>query len=120
MRDRIKLLNVDVDNITMDELVDSFNEGMLLTLHVDMIMKLQKDREFYEIVTRFDDEDLAVARHAVESRDDLGEFPILLQLHDHVDVKGQQHPLVERIDQFVRGDIVNVDIQKLDPIAHCL
>src|ERR1017187_175480 len=54
MRDRIKLLNVDVDNITMDELVDSFNEGMLLTLHVDMIMKLQKDREFYEIVPRFD------------------------------------------------------------------
>ncbi len=54
MRDRIKLLNVEVDNITMDELLDSFKEGTLLTLHVDMIMKLQKDRQFYDILPRFD------------------------------------------------------------------
>jgi N-acetylglucosaminyldiphosphoundecaprenol N-acetyl-beta-D-mannosaminyltransferase len=54
MRERVRLLNVDVDNITMDELVDSFREGLLLTLHVDMIMKLQKDREFYEILPEFD------------------------------------------------------------------
>jgi len=54
MRDRIKLLNVEVENITMDELLDSFNEGLLLTLHVDMIMKLQKDREFYDILPQFD------------------------------------------------------------------
>ena len=51
---RVKLLNVDVDNISMDELVDSFGEGLLLTLHVDMIMKLQKDREFYDILPQFD------------------------------------------------------------------
>ncbi len=54
MRERVRLLNVDVDDITMDELVDSFREGGLLTLHVDMIMKLQKDREFYELVPEFD------------------------------------------------------------------
>jgi len=54
MRERVKLLNVAVDNITMDELVDTFREGALLTLHVDMIMKLQQDREFYEIVPEFD------------------------------------------------------------------
>jgi exopolysaccharide biosynthesis WecB/TagA/CpsF family protein len=54
MRQRVRLLNVDVDNVTMDELVDSFREGLLLTLHVDMIMKLQKDREFYEILPQFD------------------------------------------------------------------
>lgn len=54
MREKIRLLNVDVDNITMDELVDSFKEGLLLTLHVDMIMKLQKDREFYELLPEFD------------------------------------------------------------------
>ena len=53
-RKRVKLLNVDVDDITMDELVDSFREGLLLTLHVDMIMKLQKDREFYDILPQFD------------------------------------------------------------------
>jgi N-acetylglucosaminyldiphosphoundecaprenol N-acetyl-beta-D-mannosaminyltransferase len=54
MRERVRLLNVDVDNITMDELVDSFREGMLLTLHVDMIVKLQRDREFYELLSQFD------------------------------------------------------------------
>ncbi len=54
MRDRVRLLNVDVDDITMDELLDGFREGMLLTLHVDMIMKLQRDREFYELLPRFD------------------------------------------------------------------
>lgn len=54
MPERVRLLNVDVDDITMDELVDSFREGMLLTLHVDMIMKLQHDREFYEMLPEFD------------------------------------------------------------------
>ena len=48
-----RLLNVDVDDVTMDELVESFREGMLLTLHVDMIMKLQKDREFYDLLPEF-------------------------------------------------------------------
>jgi N-acetylglucosaminyldiphosphoundecaprenol N-acetyl-beta-D-mannosaminyltransferase len=54
MRERVRLLNVDVDDITMDELVASFREGMLLTLHVDMIVKLQRDREFYEMLPEFD------------------------------------------------------------------
>ena len=40
MAKKVRLLNVDVDDITLDELVDSFHEGLLLTLHVDMIMKL--------------------------------------------------------------------------------
>lgn len=54
MPSKVRLLNIDVDDISMDELVDSFHEGLLLTLHVDMIMKLQKDREFYEMISRFD------------------------------------------------------------------
>jgi exopolysaccharide biosynthesis WecB/TagA/CpsF family protein len=54
MRRRVRLLNVDVDDITMDELSETFREGMLLTLHVDMIMKLQHDREFFEILPQFD------------------------------------------------------------------
>ena len=37
---RIKLLNVEVDDVAMDELVETFREGVMLTLHVDMIMKL--------------------------------------------------------------------------------
>jgi exopolysaccharide biosynthesis WecB/TagA/CpsF family protein len=54
MPKKVRLLNVDVDDVTMDELLERFREGMLLTLHVDMIMKLQTDREFYQAVPRFD------------------------------------------------------------------
>ena len=51
---RVRLLNVEIDNISMDELVNTFQKGLLLTLHVDMIMKLQTDREFYETLSNFD------------------------------------------------------------------
>jgi len=54
MRKRIRLLNVDVDDITMDELVDTLRTGTLMTLHVDMIMKLQKDPEFFALLPHFD------------------------------------------------------------------
>jgi exopolysaccharide biosynthesis WecB/TagA/CpsF family protein len=53
MPKKVRLLNVDIDDITLDELVATFREGMLLTVHVDMIMKLQKDREFYRILPHF-------------------------------------------------------------------
>ena len=51
---RVKILNASVNNITMGELVSEFKEGLLLTLHVDMIMKLQRDRDFYNILPEFD------------------------------------------------------------------
>jgi N-acetylglucosaminyldiphosphoundecaprenol N-acetyl-beta-D-mannosaminyltransferase len=51
---KVKLLNAQVDDIGMDELVENVRQGVVLTLHVDMIMKLQKDREFYELLPRFD------------------------------------------------------------------
>lgn len=51
---KVKLLNVEVDDVGMDELVDTFREGVMLTLHVDMIMKLQRDRAFYDLLSRFD------------------------------------------------------------------
>jgi N-acetylglucosaminyldiphosphoundecaprenol N-acetyl-beta-D-mannosaminyltransferase len=51
---KVRILNVDVDDITMDELVTFFRQGLLLTLHVDMIMKLQRDRGFYEMLQHFD------------------------------------------------------------------
>jgi N-acetylglucosaminyldiphosphoundecaprenol N-acetyl-beta-D-mannosaminyltransferase len=53
-KEKITVLNVQLDNISMDELVRTFSKGMLMTLHVDMIMKLQKDPEFYAIVPQFD------------------------------------------------------------------
>lgn len=51
---KVRLLNVDVDDVCMDELVARFRRGVMLTLHVDMIMKLQSDREFYELLPKFD------------------------------------------------------------------
>lgn len=51
---KVRLLNVEVDDVGMDELVETFRQGVMLTLHVDMIMKLQKDREFYDLVPKFD------------------------------------------------------------------
>jgi N-acetylglucosaminyldiphosphoundecaprenol N-acetyl-beta-D-mannosaminyltransferase len=54
MRPRVKLLNAEVDDITMDELVETFRHGVMLTLHVDSIMKLQKDPDFYRLLPRFD------------------------------------------------------------------
>ena len=51
---RVRLLNVEVDDLTVDEVVRDFREGLLLTLHVDMIMKLQKDKAFYDLLPQFD------------------------------------------------------------------
>lgn len=50
----VPLLNAYVHDITMDELIADFDRGLLLTLHVDMIMKLQKDAEFHAILDEFD------------------------------------------------------------------
>jgi exopolysaccharide biosynthesis WecB/TagA/CpsF family protein len=54
MPQRVRLLNVDVDDVTMDELVENYRRGVMLTLHVDMIMKLQQDAEFYSLLPKFD------------------------------------------------------------------
>ncbi len=54
MRNRVQLLNAWVDDVTMDELVETFREGLLLTLHTDMLVKLQHDREFHDILPAFD------------------------------------------------------------------
>lgn len=48
------ILNAFVHDVTMDELLENFDRGRLLTLHVDMLIKLQKDRAFYDILDRFD------------------------------------------------------------------
>ncbi len=50
---KIRLLNAELDNITMDELLEK-REGTILTLHVDMIAKFQKNRELYDLGRRFD------------------------------------------------------------------
>ena len=49
MTDRIPILNIKVDNISKNDLLKEFKSGVLITPNVDHLMKLQKDREFYDI-----------------------------------------------------------------------
>ncbi len=50
---KVAVLNGYVHDVTMDEVL-SLREGLILTLHADMVMKLQKDRAFYDILDQYD------------------------------------------------------------------
>lgn len=50
--DRIKILNVALDNISQDELLKQLKKGVLVTPNVDQIVKMQSDFEYYDIVRR--------------------------------------------------------------------
>lgn len=45
---RIKVLNVEIDNISVDELLTRLDHGVLVTPNVDDLMKHQRLREFHE------------------------------------------------------------------------
>jgi N-acetylglucosaminyldiphosphoundecaprenol N-acetyl-beta-D-mannosaminyltransferase len=44
---KVRLLNIDMDNLTTEELLQQFKEGILVTPNIDHLIKLQKDRDFY-------------------------------------------------------------------------
>jgi N-acetylglucosaminyldiphosphoundecaprenol N-acetyl-beta-D-mannosaminyltransferase len=47
---RVNILNIPIDNIGMYELLNELKEGgVVFTPNVDHLMKLQKDREFYQV-----------------------------------------------------------------------
>jgi len=54
MKNRVKILNIEVDNVSMDELLNSFNSGFLVTPNVDHLMLLQENRKFFEIYQQAD------------------------------------------------------------------
>lgn len=47
MDDKIRILNINVLSISMDSLLTELKEGVLFTLNIDHLVKLQKDRPFY-------------------------------------------------------------------------
>lgn len=49
---KIKLLNVDIDNVRQEKLLELLTEGVLVTPNVDQIVKMQSDKNYYEIVKR--------------------------------------------------------------------
>lgn len=50
--DRIKILNVEIDNVSMEELLAQLKRGVLVTPNLDQMVKMQHDREFYDITRR--------------------------------------------------------------------
>lgn len=44
-----RILNVDVLSVTQQELLQRLDSGVLVTPNVDHLVKLQKDREFYDV-----------------------------------------------------------------------
>lgn len=44
---KVKMLNVEIDNLTTEELLQQYQQGLLLTPNIDHLIKLQKDRDFY-------------------------------------------------------------------------
>lgn len=46
---RVSILNVSFDNLTMRELLQQLNSGIVFTPNVDHLMKLQQDGEFFRI-----------------------------------------------------------------------
>ena len=47
-----KLLNVEIDNVSQEELLAKLKKGVLVTPNVDQIVKMQSDYEYYDIVRR--------------------------------------------------------------------
>lgn len=44
----ITILNVEFNNLTLAELLEAFNDGVLMTPNIDHLMKLQSNRAFFE------------------------------------------------------------------------
>lgn len=52
--DRINILNVEIDNISQDELLKRLDKGVLLTPNVDDLMKHQRDEVFHKYALNAD------------------------------------------------------------------
>lgn len=46
---KIRILNIDILSLTQKELLEKMAEGVLYTPNLDHLIKLQRDREFYDI-----------------------------------------------------------------------
>lgn len=54
MADTIKILNADVLCITQAQLLEQLKKGVLVTPNLDHLVKLQKDRDFYDVYQQAD------------------------------------------------------------------
>lgn len=49
MSAKVKILNLDIDNVSLTEMLHNLKKGIVITPNVDHLMKVQKDYEFYRI-----------------------------------------------------------------------
>lgn len=47
--EQVNILNISLDNLSIKELLEQLIEGVVVTPNIDHIIKLQKDREFFNI-----------------------------------------------------------------------
>ena len=52
MNTKVKILNVEIADVSMEDLLAQLDKGVLITPNVDQIVKMQSDREYYEIVRK--------------------------------------------------------------------
>ena len=52
--EKIRLLNIDIDNWTFDDFLQSLQDGIVFTPNVDHLIKLQKDEAFYRCYEQAD------------------------------------------------------------------
>jgi len=50
----VRVLNLDIHNLTSRELLENLEEGVVFTPNVDHLVKLQKDRDFYQAYLQAD------------------------------------------------------------------
>lgn len=50
----VPILNIKIQNITRNDLLMKLNEGVLITPNLDHLVKLQRDKEFYEVYQQAD------------------------------------------------------------------
>ncbi|WP_035668036.1 WecB/TagA/CpsF family glycosyltransferase [Flavobacterium sp. 83] len=51
---KINILNINLHSLKLSELLNNLKKGIIITPNVDHLVKLQKDREFYEIYQKAD------------------------------------------------------------------
>ena len=49
---RIKILNVEIDNISQEELLAQLKKGVLVTPNVDDLIKHQHDKDFHRMASQ--------------------------------------------------------------------
>lgn len=54
LRQHVEILNVPIDNITVNDFLNNLKQGVVFTPNVDHLMKLQKDADFVEAYSKAD------------------------------------------------------------------